>query len=61
MEMGRQGFVLLTGTLRQRPKMLRCCFKQLSVLTSAHPKVAVVGSGPAGFYTAQQIMKVKFS
>ncbi|CAL4122354.1 unnamed protein product, partial [Meganyctiphanes norvegica] len=37
-----------------RPLIARCIS---STSTAVHPHVCIVGSGPAGYYTAQQILK----
>ena len=47
---------------RMHMHMLRSlCCRWLSGNSVDHPKVAVVGSGPAGFYTAQQLIKVNLA
>lgn len=46
----------LLAWLNQSPS---CCHQRLlsTVTDGSHPHVAIVGSGPAGFYTAQQLLK----
>ena len=43
-------------------KLLLQCFSfkyiSTSQISGAKPRVAIIGSGPAGFYTAQQLLKV---
>ena len=43
-------------------RLLLQCFSSKYISTSqisgAKPRVAIVGSGPAGFYTAHQLLKV---
>ena len=45
-------------------KTLCICLKHASTRAyssaAIRPYIAIVGSGPAGFYTAQQILKVSF-
>lgn len=40
---------------------LNCAIHTKSLQESCKYKIAVIGSGPAGFYTAQQLLKVYFS
>ena len=41
-----------------RQILRQSCLRNLSSTTQDVPHVCIVGSGPAGFYTAQQILKV---
>uniref|UniRef100_A0A3B1JWQ3 FAD/NAD(P)-binding domain-containing protein n=1 Tax=Astyanax mexicanus TaxID=7994 RepID=A0A3B1JWQ3_ASTMX len=34
--------------------------RKLSLSSGSRPKVCIVGGGPAGFYTAQHLLKVSF-
>ena len=52
-------FCLLT---RKKSNVLRFGYSYIARFCSsqAPPRVGIVGSGPAGFYTAQHILKVTF-
>nr|GMD99588.1 NADPH:adrenodoxin oxidoreductase, mitochondrial isoform X1 [Ipomoea batatas]GME09181.1 NADPH:adrenodoxin oxidoreductase, mitochondrial isoform X1 [Ipomoea batatas] len=38
-------------------RMLRCLSRSFTTVSSISPRVCIVGSGPAGFYTADKILK----
>ncbi|XP_031100658.1 NADPH:adrenodoxin oxidoreductase, mitochondrial-like isoform X1 [Ipomoea triloba] len=40
-------------------RMLRCLSRSFTTVSSSSPRVCIVGSGPAGFYTADKILKAQ--
>nr|GMD16638.1 NADPH:adrenodoxin oxidoreductase, mitochondrial isoform X1 [Ipomoea batatas] len=40
-------------------RMLRCLSRSFTTVSSTSPRVCIVGSGPAGFYTADKILKAQ--
>lgn len=53
-----KGYQLTALCKRCQRSLVRVCRQFSTSVPTFSPKVCVVGSGPAGFYTAQYILKV---